>query len=94
MPCVLDPQEYTKTSKYLGVGLTCWSEDFILVINCVEYLGLMSYPKQHYLLHLYGLHLLIDGYFSQVTTKSQCHRKPEERVGYHTLKTDAKGLEC
>jgi hypothetical protein len=75
MPCVLDPQEYTKTSKYLGVG---WSEDFILIINCVEYLGLMGYPKQYYLLHLHGLHLLIDGYFSQVTTKSQCHRKPEE----------------
>jgi hypothetical protein len=45
MPCVLDPQEYTEISKYLGVGLTCWSEDFILVINCVEYLGLMGYPK-------------------------------------------------
>ena len=48
MLCVLDPQEYTKTSKYLGFGLTCWSEDFILVINCVEYLVWEAVHILHY----------------------------------------------
>lgn len=60
MPCVLDTQENTEISKYLGIGLACLTEDFILDINCVEFLALMGYLKQHYLLHGHGIHLLFD----------------------------------
>ena len=75
--------------QILGCWLSLLDSRFYTANKLCRGLAPMGYPQQHHLLHPHGIHLLFDGRFSQVTTKSQCHRKPAERVGCRILKTDA-----